>query len=314
MLDELIKAGLAQAVEAAAGWRGNTSPNPPVGCVLLDVQGQALAVAAHRKAGEAHAEALAIEECRRVGVVDSIHTAVVTMEPCNHTGRTPPCSEALLATSVRRVVIGCRDPNPKVQGGGAARLAAAGIEIQFVNDKGCRELIRPFRKHVREGLPWVTVKQALTADGSMIPPPGQKTFTSKSSLTAAHQLRKRADAILTGSGTVLADDPHFTVRRVDEFSGKRRILVIMDRRKRVPQRYLDEACARGFDVWIEDAIEEVLPKLGARGCLEVLVEAGPTLTSGILESGLWDEHIVIQQRGSSEDAIQQRLRNEDDHS
>jgi diaminohydroxyphosphoribosylaminopyrimidine deaminase / 5-amino-6-(5-phosphoribosylamino)uracil reductase len=308
MLDSVIDAALARAVAAAEAFRGATSPNPPVGCVLLDAHGKELAVAAHQKAGKPHAEALAIAACRLANVAQRIHTAVVTLEPCNHTGRTPPCTAALLGTPVKRVVIGCRDPNPRVAGGGAQRLSDAGIEVLFASHAGCRDLLAPFRKHVLTGLPWVTVKQALNTDGNMVPPPGQKTFTSESSLTLAHELRKRADAILTGSGTILADNPMFTVRRVEDFQHKRRALVIMDRRRRLSENYIAEAEARGFDVVVATDVDAILRLLGERGCLEVLIEAGPAITQSILEHGQWDEHIVIQQKTGGYDVITRRLR------
>jgi diaminohydroxyphosphoribosylaminopyrimidine deaminase / 5-amino-6-(5-phosphoribosylamino)uracil reductase len=296
---ELIAAAFTKAVAAAHSFRGMTSPNPPVGCVLLDEVGETLAIAAHQRAGLPHAEALAIEACRAAGTFDRISVAVVTLEPCNHTGRTPPCAAALLKTPVRDVWIGCADPNPNVAGGGAEYLKANGIAVTFIQDarirEQCVELVRPFAKHARTGLPWVTVKQALQADGSMIPPKGEKTFTSPSSITLAHELRKRADAVLTGSGTVLADNPHFTVRSVPDHPGKRRVLVILDRRKRVPLSYIEASQKRCFDVWISHSIEDALKRLGSVGVLEVLVEGGPLVTDAILASAIWDEHVVIRQ-------------------
>ncbi len=151
---------------------------------------------------------------------------------------------------------------------------------------------------MKTGLPWVTVKQAKTRDGSMIPPPGQRTFTSPQSLIFAHRLRRRAGAILTGSGTILADNPAFTVRLVDDHPGKRRHLVILDRRGRTPDSYMTEATARGFIPCRAVAIEDALRQLAAAGVNEVLVEAGPTLTAALLSSPYWDEHITISQQAN----------------
>ena len=305
-----IAEAFERALRAARVYEGATGPNPPVGCVLLDRDGNELAVGAHRKAGSPHAEAMAVANARAAGLSSQIYTVVVTLEPCNHHGRTPACAEAILATPARHIWIACRDPNPLVAGGGAARLAEAGLEVRFLADldtpnapalaQDAARLIAPFAKHVRTGLPFVTVKQALSRTGSMIPPVGQKTFTAPTSLVLAHSLRRRADAILTGSGTVLADQPEFTVRLVPDHVGKQRTLVILDRRRRVPAHYREAAQQRGFVFQIADELAATLAELGASGALEVLVEAGPALTASMLESALWDEHILIEQGGLSD--------------
>ena len=294
-----ILPAMTLALLEAQKFEGATAPNPPVGCVLLDRDGHVLSIAAHQKAGTLHAEALAIKQCDDPA---NIHTVVVTLEPCNHTGRTGPCTEAILATPARQIWIGMADPNPNVAGGGADRLREAGLNVQFLNDVDAQNLktdlqrlIAPFTKRTLHGLPWVTVKQAMNAHGSMIPPIGQKTFTSQSSLILAHNLRRRADAIITGSGTVLADDPHFTVRLVEDFAGKQRHLVLVDSRRRVPQSYLEAAANRGFKVSFADDLHTALKNLAEQGALEVLVEAGPSLTRSILHSNLWDEHVMITQ-------------------
>ncbi len=300
-----VAAAFREALALAESRAGATAPNPPVGCVILDAQGAVLARAAHEKAGEAHAEAAAIAACRAAGVVDQIHTVVVTLEPCNHRGRTPPCVEAILATPARAVWIGARDPNPRVAGGGAARLADAGLLVAFAEDlhhsdavdlaRAARRLIAPFAVWSREDRPFLTLKQALTAAGSMIPPPGRKTFTSEASLTLAHALRRRADAVVTGSGCILADDPAFTVRRLPDHPGKRRKLAILDRRGRVPESWLGAARARGLDPMVRGDLDALMAELAGAGVVEALVEAGPTLTAELLRRGLWDEHVVIRQ-------------------
>jgi diaminohydroxyphosphoribosylaminopyrimidine deaminase / 5-amino-6-(5-phosphoribosylamino)uracil reductase len=292
-----ILPAMTLAVAEAQKFEGATAPNPPVGCVLLGIDGAVLSVAAHQKVGTLHAEALAIKQCSDP---DRIHTVVVTLEPCNHIGRTGPCSEAILTTSAKNVWIGMADPNPHVAGGGADRLRNAGLNVQFLNEADApklktdlQRLIAPFTKRALYGLPWVTIKQAVDAQGSMIPPAGQKTFTSQSSLILAHQLRRRSDAIITGSGTVLADDPHFTVRLVEDFAGKHRHFVLFDRRRRVSQSYLDAATARGFKISFADDLLGTLKNMSEQGALEVLVEAGPSLTQSFIDSKLWDEHVLI---------------------
>lgn len=300
-----ILAAFRRALQCAAQFAGATSPNPPVGCVILDRHGNLLAQAAHQKAGAPHAEALAIAHCQKAGDVERIHSVIVTLEPCNHTGRTPPCTDAILSTPAQAVWIGVRDPNLGVQGHGVERLASKGLSVHFIDQldsveaaqltQSANRLIAPFAKHARTGLPWVTVKQAINRSGSMIPEIGQKTFTSQASLTFAHQLRKRADGIMTGSGTILADRPEFTVRHVPDFVGKHRHLAILDRRGRVGDRYLADIKKAGFVTQIETSLEDALLHLGQAGALEVLVEAGPALLDMVMALGLWDEHITISQ-------------------
>lgn len=299
----------SHALELARVHEGATAPNPPVGCVLLDAQGQELATGAHRRAGLPHAEAEAIAQARAAGLAEKVETVVVTLEPCNHYGRTPPCAEAILCTSARQVWIACRDPNPLVAGGGAERLRAADLSVNFLSDLNhpsaptlvaeAHRLIAPFAKRVRTGLPFVTIKQAISSSGSMVPTIGKKTFTSSTSLELAHRLRLRADAILTGSGTVLADDPLFTVRLVPDHNNKQRLLVLLDRRRRIPERYMDAARKRGFVVHLTDDVHEALQSIGAAGGMEVLVEAGRVLTTHLLAAGLWDEHVLIEQAASA---------------
>lgn len=299
------------ALGRAAEYLGATAPNPPVGAVITDVSGRIIGVGAHQRAGSPHAEVNAFLDCEARGALKQAHTIFITLEPCNHFGRTPPCVERILASSIRRVVIGANDPNP-VASGGSLRLRQQGLEVvEGVLAQECQELIRAFSKHKRTGQPYVTIKRAFNLAGSMIPPEGQTTFTSPSSLLLAHQLRRRADAIITGSGTVLADAPQFTVRHVKDHLDKRRYLVVLDRRQRVGDEYYRQAEGRGFIPLLSkdmiqdgsqqsaDAInhnlQSILTKLGTRGALEVLVEAGPTVSDEFIKLGLYDELVDIRQ-------------------
>ena len=307
---QLILRAFSRALELARAHEGATAPNPPVGCVLLDAQGRDLASGAHRRAGLLHAEAEAIAQARAAGVAEKVDAVVVTLEPCNHHGRTPPCAEAILTTGARQVWIACRDPNPQVAGGGAERLRAAGLSVSFLSGLDhpsapsllaeAERLLAPFAKRVRTGLPFITIKQAIATSGSMVPAIGKKTFTSAASLELAHRLRRRADAILTGSGTVLADDPLFTVRLVPDHPDKQRMLVLLDRRRRISAAYLDAARQRGFAVHRADDVHEALQTIGDAGGMEVLVEAGSTLTAHMLTAGLWDEHVLIEQAANTD--------------
>lgn len=295
------------ALDAARALAGATAPNPPVGCAVLAADGSVLAVEAHQGAGLPHAEAVALSACRDRW--DAVHTLVVTLEPCNHHGRTPPCSQAILASPARAVWIGARDPNPAVAGGGALRLSAAGLDVAFVAGPLAAEsarLIAPFAMRATQGRPWLTLKQAFTADGSMIPPSGAKTFTSEASLDLAHALRRRADAVITGSGTILADAPLLTVRRVGDPRRAPRRLAILDRRRRVPDAYLAAARERGLDPSLHADIPALLSDLADGGALEALVEAGPTLSAAFLAADLWDERVVITKaaRGGGPDTVE----------
>ena len=328
-----IQAAFEAALAEARRFEGATAPNPPVGAAALDSEGKILSVQAHRKAGTPHAEAAVIEDLRARGELSKVHTLVVTLEPCNHHGRTPPCSEAIIAAGIKRVIAGCMDPNPKVAGGGAERLRSAGLDFRFLGEQGsaelglaplelsesvrasvvksCELLIAPFAYRQRTGFPWVTVKQAISFQGSMFPAPGLKTFTSESSLILAHELRKRSDAILTGSGTVISDRPLFTVRRVPDHPGKRRWLVVMDRRRRVETEIPDwcrAAGERGFDLKFGDDLEAVLKDLSEQGVTEVLLEAGPSLTEVVLQSDFWCRHVLISQGNPSSPESQDHVK------
>lgn len=308
----VIAAAFAQALDQAALHEGATAPNPAVGCVLLDASGAVIAAAGHTRAGAPHAEAAALDLARASGRLTDLHTAIVTLEPCNHQGRTGPCAGALAQTPVSRLWYALPDPNPTASGG-AERLRQVGIATFTLADLNhpdrdqllarARRLLAPFACRITRGRPFLTVKQALDASGRMIPPPGQKTFTGPAALDLAHALRRRADAILTGSGTILADRPLLTVRRLPDIPGKTRDLVILDRRGRVDAAYLAEAATRGLRPWIARDLGEALSHLAANGCNEVLIEAGPTLCHALEQAGLWDEWVRITQGPQGHDHI-----------
>ena len=344
-LPDPIRAGFEAALREAWKFVGATAPNPPVGAAMLDQEGKLLGAAAHQKAGTEHAEARLIRELTESKLISLAHTLIVTLEPCNHQGRTPPCTGAILAhPGIREIHIGVSDPNPHVKGRGAERLETEGRIVQWLTPEEplrseCERLIAPFKKLSVSGRPWVLVKSAhrfeSTAERehaagditgflgspeafsrSMVPPAGQKTFTSAQSLKNAHLLRKQSDAILTGSGTILADDPSFTVRLVPDHSGKLRKLMVLDTRSRVPTEWLTRAAGRGFEVIHisqRSTWDEILGGLGTRGCLQVLIEAGPGITSDVLLSKHWDEHVAFLSTPGHEDVCIRRLRVPDPH-
>ncbi len=304
-----IQNAMRLALEKAKAFEGATAPNPPVGAAGLDIHGKILSVQAHEKAGAAHAEAKVIDDCENRKILHLLHTLVITLEPCNHIGKTGACTRRILNTPTQRVVYGVQDPNPHVQGHGAETLLQAGLEViqlkEFQNE--CKSLIQPFSHWIKTGRPWITLKTAYDETGSMIPPTGQKTFTSENSLIFAHQLRKKADAILTGSGTILADQPEFTVRKVQDHPStneKKRWLVYMDRRERVSKEWVEKCKKRGFLPYRGIDLNEVIQDLGKKGVLEILVEAGPTLSKEILEKKLWNTHVKIMKQNATADQIE----------
>jgi diaminohydroxyphosphoribosylaminopyrimidine deaminase/5-amino-6-(5-phosphoribosylamino)uracil reductase len=294
--ENALNEAMRHACAEARKWLGATSPNPAVGAAALNAEGEIIALAVHKRAGDAHAEAALLEQCRTQNILGQAETLCVTLEPCNHFGRTPPCTEAIIHAGIKNVVIGTRDPNTHVAGGGIEHLREKGVRVICgVNEDECRQLITSFSYSVRTGKPWITIKRAFDRNGSPIPPPGQKTFTSPESLRLAHRLRKKADAIIAGSGTILVDDPLFTVRYVPDFPGKRRWLAIIDRRQRVPENYLNEARNRGLDAVVYPTVDGALEDLKAKGVRDILVEAGPKLSQAMFDSQFWCMSVTIHQ-------------------
>ncbi|MDD3182577.1 MAG: bifunctional diaminohydroxyphosphoribosylaminopyrimidine deaminase/5-amino-6-(5-phosphoribosylamino)uracil reductase RibD [Alphaproteobacteria bacterium] len=290
----ILSQAMQQACREARLWLGATSPNPPVGAAALDEKGSVLAVAAHHKAGQDHAERALIKLCRDRGLLDRVHTLCVTLTPCNHFGKTPPCCDIILESGIKHIAIGATDPNPSVRQGAIDRLRDSGVDVVLGCEEDlCRQLIYAFATHVGTRLPWITVKRAFDEKGAMRPPAGQKTFTSHESLVLAHKLRKRCDAILTGSGTILADDPSFTVRHVSDHEDKVRYLAILDRRRRVSDAWLLAVRGRGFIPVIYHDIRDAIDDLARRNVQDVLVEAGPELSRAIMQSGLWHMDAAI---------------------
>ncbi|EHH68093.1 riboflavin biosynthesis protein RibD [Gluconobacter morbifer G707] len=274
----------------------------------------------HPHAGQPHAEAMALKQARETGVLEQARVALVTLEPCNHTGRTPPCSEALRNSPVRTVWIGASDPNPQAAGG-AARLREepGGKTVILLNTlpdmtdlaRDCQALLAPFASRVMRGRPWISVKQALDIHGSMIPPAGQKTFTSHSSLLLAHRLRRATDAIITGAGTVLADRPRFTVRHVADHSERKpRMLVVCDRQGRLPDDWRRDMTQAGFEVLVSRDLLSVPAMLAERGANWAMVEGGPALLDAVAEAGLWDDWLTIRKETDGPDCITLRSRGE----
>ncbi|HMY57316.1 MAG TPA: bifunctional diaminohydroxyphosphoribosylaminopyrimidine deaminase/5-amino-6-(5-phosphoribosylamino)uracil reductase RibD [Pseudomonadota bacterium] len=232
------------AIAAAETARGATSPNPLVGAVIVDESvspPQVLATGFHAQAGRAHAEVDALQKLAQTGASATKKTLYVTLEPCNHVGRTGKCTDAILAAGLARVVIATADPNPHVAGGGAGRLREAGLEVLVgVCEPQCQWQNRGFLRWLKSGRPQLLLKAAISLDGRIAPqaPPdtviGPRWLTGGPARQKAHQLRAASDAILVGAGTVLADDPQLTVRLFDREVVRQPLRVILDGALRVP--------------------------------------------------------------------------------
>jgi len=208
-LTEIDVLYLQRAYELAGRGIGNTSPNPPVGAVLVR-DGRIVGEGYHHRAGQPHAEANALA---RAGAAARGATAYVSLEPCNHTGRTPPCTCALVDAGVKRVVAGTLDPNPKINGGGVTFLRENGIDVEVSGDARARELVALFSGAIAKQRPFVTLKMAVSLDGAIASRPGtQQWITSEETRVFVRELRIEYDAIMVGAGTVRVDDPQLTVR------------------------------------------------------------------------------------------------------
>ncbi|MDQ3628709.1 MAG: bifunctional diaminohydroxyphosphoribosylaminopyrimidine deaminase/5-amino-6-(5-phosphoribosylamino)uracil reductase RibD [Actinomycetota bacterium] len=283
---------MRRALTAAREPRHRTSPNPRVGCVLLDLDGAELAVGRHLGPGTPHAEVDALARAGR-SVVGAI--AVVTLEPCHHTGTTGPCTQALLTAGVSRVVYAVDDPNP-VAGAGADALRAAGVEVLAgVCADEAYALNRRWLTAVGRGRPYVTWKYAATLDGRSAAADGtSRWITGERARRDVHRLRADADAIVVGTGTVLADDPQLTVRDDDDrdLPRSRQPLRVVVGRRDVPARARVHDDAAPTVTLRTDDLAAVLATLHDREVHEVWLEGGPRLAGAFVAAGLVDEVVA----------------------
>ena len=303
---------MSRALALAARGRDTATPNPSVGCVIAKA-GRIVGEGWHERAGEPHAEARALAAAR--GGAEGA-TAYVTLEPCSHHGRTPPCAEALVAARVARVVAAVEDPNPQVKGQGAARLRSAGIRVDVgLMAAGAEEVHRGFLTRMRTGRPWMRIKAAASLDGRIALANGQSRWiTSEAARRDVHALRARSCAMLTGIGTVLADDPELTVRHVPCKRQPKR--VVIDNRLDLPLTakvlqgdpalvltVSDDASrraaleARGIEVVRvpgdgKSDLAAVARLLAERGFNEVTVETGGKLMGSLVAAGVVDELVI----------------------
>ncbi|MBW8843827.1 MAG: bifunctional diaminohydroxyphosphoribosylaminopyrimidine deaminase/5-amino-6-(5-phosphoribosylamino)uracil reductase RibD [Burkholderiales bacterium] len=293
-----ISAALHQALALAEQAVGLTDPNPRVGCVILAADGRLLGSGHTQAAGHAHAEVMALHDAAARGHDVRGATAFVTLEPCSHHGRTPPCCDALMAAGIARVVAAVEDPNPQVAGRGLARLKAAGIQVELAEAAiadAARELNIGFFSRMQRGRPFVRLKSAISLDGRTALPDGRSQWiTGEAARADGHAWRRRAGAVLTGIGTVLADDPRLDVRLVP--TARQPLRIVLDPQGRMPAsaRILQPPGeARVVGPGRAD-LPMLLSDLGAQGINELHVEAGPTLSGAFLDAGLVDELLIYQ--------------------
>lgn len=312
---------LARALRLAERGRATASPNPMVGCVITQ-DGRIVGEGYHERAGGPHAEVAALAAA---GEAASGATAFVTLEPCDHHGKTSPCTSAMVAAGIAEVVIGMPDPNPHVDGGGAAALAAAGLTVRFAEDPApFAELNEAWVKWVTTGRPWLDVKVALTLDGRPAIERGRRTLISGEGISAATtmQLRAAADAVAVGAATATVDDPLLTVREVDGTPAPRQPLRVVVCRTACPppgSRILDASLgpvavlvpdggADGCDelaaagVTCErysraEGFAGAMRELGRRGVTRVLLEAGPGMFTAAWEADAIDALWLLHSGG-----------------
>ncbi|MFI8827308.1 bifunctional diaminohydroxyphosphoribosylaminopyrimidine deaminase/5-amino-6-(5-phosphoribosylamino)uracil reductase RibD [Streptomyces sp. NPDC053431] len=298
---------MRRAIALAARGLGSTSPNPVVGCVITDASGHQVGEGWHQRAGGPHAEVHALREA---GVLARGGTAYVTLEPCNHTGRTGPCAQALLDAGIARVVYAVGDPNPQATGG-ADTLRAAGAQVEqgLLEDEAEAGNIA-WLTSVRRGRPFVRWKYAATLDGRIAAADGSSRWISSAESRAdVHRLRAESDAVLVGGGTLRADDPHLAVRGIEGAVQPLRVALDTRATIRPTARLLDDAAPTLLVVG-EDAdtahlpgveplrlplhdgridVTELLGRLHARGVRSVLLEGGPTLAGSFVAAGAVDQ-------------------------
>ncbi|HEX3932070.1 MAG TPA: bifunctional diaminohydroxyphosphoribosylaminopyrimidine deaminase/5-amino-6-(5-phosphoribosylamino)uracil reductase RibD [Nocardioides sp.] len=289
-VSETERTAMRRALELAAGPDVPLGPNPRVGCVVLDAAGHTVAEGYHRGAGSPHAE---VEALVRAGSEARGATVVVTLEPCNHTGRTGPCAQALVSAGVRRVVLAQRDLNP-VAVGGAETLRAAGVEVETgVLAAEARELNRVWTFAVEHARPFVTWKVATTLDGRVAATDGSSRWVSSpASRLDTHALRSICDTMLVGSGTVAIDDPHLTARdAAGRLLSRQPLRAVMGERDLDPGRRVFDDAAETVHLRTREP-ETALKQLFARDRQHVLLEGGPTLAAAFVAAGLVDEVVA----------------------
>ena len=312
---------MRMALGLARKGRGKTSPNPMVGAVV--VRGKAVVGKGyHHRAGEPHAEVLAL---RQAGEKARGAILYLNLEPCDHFGKTPPCTQAILRAGIKRVVAGMTDPNPRISGRGFKRLKRAGVQVDVgLLEEECRELNAPFCKYISARRPFVILKAAVSLDGKIATRSGDSRWiSSEESRSYVHRLRSSMDGVMVGIGTVLQDDPLLNVRLGGKKMTRHPLRVIVDSRLRLPLRSRLAQTASTFETLVattraaapakvhrlqaanlevlvvknrktgEVSLGALMEELGRRGILTILLEGGPTLNAGALEEKIVDRVLLF---------------------
>ena len=285
---------MERALALARRGEGHTRPNPPVGAVVV-AGGRIVGEGWHRRAGGDHAEVAALKDAARHSRSVRGATMFVTLEPCSRAGRVGPCTDAIAESGVARVVYACPDPNPANRGRARRVLARRGVACERLDASspavvGCAEIIRPFSKHVLTGMPYVTVKVAMSLDGRICDDwGGARWISSEASRRFTGRMRERVDAIMVGAETVRRDDPSLLShgRRNDDL-----VRVVVSRSGRLPRRAQVFSDGRNETLVFRDA-REALVELGRRGMMHVLCEGGLKLATSLAEAGLVDEWLSV---------------------
>lgn len=278
--EPLIEAAMNGAIEAAATVRMSAPPNPWVGATVLDRNGESVSIGVTQQPGQPHAEVMALAAA---GDRARGGTLVVTLEPCSHHGRTPPCVDAVIASGIARVVVGVQDPDTRVAGRGLAALRAAGIAVDVgLRSDAVSEQLAPYLHHRRTGRPYVVLKLAATLDGRTAAPDGtSRWITSTEARVDAHRLRAESGAIIVGAGTVRSDDPCLTVRHI---LGPDPLRVVLGR---APATAKVHPCIER-----SGELQPILEELGRNGIVQVLVEGGAHVAHSFHSNGLVDRYVL----------------------
>lgn len=288
---------MSHALQVAERGRGNVSPNPLVGCVLVK-DNHVIAEGWHDHLGGLHAEQMAIHDAETKGHSPNGAVAYVTLEPCNHFGRTPPCTEALMWAGIKEVIVAHQDPNPMVRGSGIQALLDAGITVrQGLLEEQASEQMRSFLHWCEHRRPMVTVKLAVDCNGSVDDrSESPQRFTSDACLDRVHQLRNECDAVLVGVETVVRDDPLLTVRRIP--ATRQPLRIVVDPNQRIPRKAAllndgNETLVMGEEF---RSLPALLNLLGDREIQRLMVEGGPTTIHAFLVANLVDEFYFVRSK------------------
>lgn len=306
------------AIELAKKSIGRTSPNPVVGAVVVK-NSKIAGKGYHKKAGFPHAEINALHDAGRLAKGADLY---VTLEPCNHFGRTPPCTQAIIDSKIKRVFIGMKDPNPLVRGKGIEKLKKNNIKVKTgILENECRKINEPYIKYITTGLPFVTLKLASSLDGKIATLTGEsKWITSEKSREYVHKLRSEVDAVMVGIGTVLKDNPCLTVRLKNRES-KNPVRIVVDSKLKISltanvfnakkarliiaatkfagRKKIKEAEKRDAEVIVVDSkngqvdLKKLMKELGKRGITNILIEGGSRLSASAIKDGIVDKVLIF---------------------